>query len=144
MEVGFGPRHMFRKTIQASHYLISWHTCRGAPGTRGHVAYNQRPHVYHQALRPHFSHRLCTRYATIGHHIVSCHHTRIGQGRNARRRQYETHPNCLDLYHFQEGHGIERWKKNWICFIIESFNLVVTSPLVIISNHMCKFLLPAF
>ena len=113
MEVGCGPKHMFRKSIPASQYLISLHTCRGALGTRRHVAQNQRPHVYHQDLRPHVSHRLCTSYATIGHHIVSCHQIGIGQGSNARRREYETHPNCSDLYHFEEGHGIERWKKNW-------------------------------
>ena len=113
MEVCCGPRHMFRKIIRASHCLISWHTCRGAPGTRGHVAHNQRSHVYHQYLRPHVSHRFYTSYAMIGHHIVSFHQIEIGQGSNARRREYETHPNCSDLYHFQEGHGIERWKKNW-------------------------------
>ena len=93
-------------------------------------------------MRPDISHRLCTSYATIGHHIVSCHQIGIGQGTNSIRREYETHPNCSDLYHFQEGHGDREMEKNWICFIIESFNLVVTSPLVIISNHMEK--LPCF
>ena len=39
---------------------------------------------------------------------------------------------------FSKDMGIERWKENWICIIIESFNLVVTSPLDIISNHMWK------
>ena len=70
---------------------------------------------------------------------MSFHQIEIGQGSNARRREYETHPNCSDLYHFQEGHGDREMEKNWICFIIESFNLVVTSPLFIISNHMWKF-----
>ena len=89
-------------------------------------------------MRPDISHRLCTSYATIGHHIVSCHQIGIGQGTNSIRREYETHPNCSELYHFQEGHGDREMEKNWICFIIESFNLVVTSPLVIIYNHMWK------
>ena len=86
MEVGCGPRNMFGKIIRASPYLISWHTCQGVSGTRGHVAHNQRPHVYHQALRPHVSHILCTSYAMIGHHNVSCHQIGIGKGSNARRR----------------------------------------------------------
>ena len=43
---------------------------------------------------------------------------------------------------FKKDMGDREVEKNWICFIIESFNLVVTSPLDIISNHMWK--LPCF